>query len=986
MIFSYNALHKLEKPLVYLAYPNKKIIGCLKAKNRKSNLCFNNISSFSFTINKYYNGQLSKYYDDITVGKYIRLDLPKHQWHRITDIKEVNNGKNVSIEITAYSLEINLGQTYLTSFGSMGTDDDEQGGLDMYRLYAPNDVNHSILHIFQQANPAWKLKYLDPNITTEYRSFSNDSVASYDFLVKDVSNAFECIFQFDASDYSVSVYKLENIGKQTSIYLSFNNLIKTVDLTWDIDDIKTVFTVSGGSDETGTPLSIADVNPSGNSKISNFTYFYADMSKELQTRLKEYDKAMETNQVEYQNAILQLQKLYTELGDLENKVPDDHDSTDWSLYGLVELEEKKATYDEARALYVNYASSETFISTGTSIEYQNYIKYNNLFNAVCKELDKRENQISQKKSSITNQIKKVKSYIIDIRNFLGDNLYKELSHYVREETFIDDSFIATDIMSQSDIIDMKKSLLEHARKELNKVCFPHFDMKVSSINFPAIFKYKKFTDQLELGNIIYIERDGYVIPARLLQIAFNWDDYTDFSLTFSSKSHLTDNWFAWEEIKNLAQSASTSLGLNSSAWNGAANNTEEFKWYTQQEFLDASIQGIVNSSNQEFTIDNTGLKAKKTNAEGYSPEQLWITNAQIVLSDDSFNSAKIAIGRVELDNKVMYGISAPCIYGRLVWAENLIIENKRQTITMTKDGFIAKASNGFSVTINPDNPNKIFAIAESNKNLLYIDAQKKKLVFKGRAELDEGLISNWIIETNKLYSGNVGLSSSTASGAVSFWAGNVIPTSAPFRVTNQGKVFMSNCEISGGSLNINNNFIVDASGNLTAKRGSININNNFIVDTSGNLTAKNGTFSGTITASTMSGGTIKGTSITGSHIYCKGGAFEADDDAVYIGGFYTFDTRYGSYLSTSDQTTGIGDNDLYCVWTGWDGTENIDSRNPRRILSHYGCVLSPSDMFAQELYLNHSIFQGKTHYWGVAESIEDIYDSIYRLESMIENP
>lgn len=77
----------------------------------------------------------------------------------------------------------------------------------------------------------------------------------------------------------------------------------------------------------------------------------------------------------------------------------------------------------------------------------------------------------------------------------------------------------------------------------------------------------------------------------------------------------------------------------------------------------------------------------------------------------------------------------------------------------------------------------------------------------------------------------------------------------------------------------------------------------------------------------------------------------------------------------------MGDNDLYCFWTGWDGTGNISDTKPQRILDHYGCVLSPSNAYAQELYLNHPVFSGKTHYWGVGETIQDIYDRLDDLES-----
>ena len=157
------------------------------------------------------------------------------------------------------------------------------------------------------------------------------------------------------------------------------------------------------------------------------------------------------------------------------------------------------------------------------------------------------------------------------------------------------------------------------------------------------------------------------------------------------------------------------------------------------------------------------------------------------------------------------------------------------------------------------------------------------------------------------------------------------------------------------------------SGQVTISGNRLVVNStNFKLDASGNAT-----FSGN----------VKGATITGSRIRCKGGAFEANEDEVYIGGFYTFDTSMGQYLGTGDQSTGMGDNDLYCFWTGWDGTGNISDTKPQRILDHYGCVLSPSNAYAQELYLNHPVFSGKTHYWGVAETIQDIYDRLDSLES-----
>lgn len=155
-------------------------------------------------------------YDDIDVGKYIWSD--QNGWFRICNIKETADGHNPYREVTCYDLSIELTQTLLTSFGSMGKEGDEQGGLDRYALYDATDQAHSIAHIFMAKNPGWTFKYIDDAISKAHRSFTNDSVNSYGFLTGDVAKSFDCVFVFDGNDRTVSAFKVENLGKRYHKY------------------------------------------------------------------------------------------------------------------------------------------------------------------------------------------------------------------------------------------------------------------------------------------------------------------------------------------------------------------------------------------------------------------------------------------------------------------------------------------------------------------------------------------------------------------------------------------------------------------------------------------------------------------------------------------------------------------------------------------------------------------------------------------------
>ncbi len=124
-------------------------------------------------------------------------------------------------------------------------------------------------------------RLINPIISVIRRSFDNDSVTSYAFLTGDVAETFECVFTFDSNDRTVSAFKVENPGKQIPLIMSFCNLIKELNLSWDEDVIKTKLRVTGGNDASGTALSIASLNPSVNKYITNFSCFYNDMSVAL---------------------------------------------------------------------------------------------------------------------------------------------------------------------------------------------------------------------------------------------------------------------------------------------------------------------------------------------------------------------------------------------------------------------------------------------------------------------------------------------------------------------------------------------------------------------------------------------------------------------------------------------------------------------------------------------------------------------------------
>jgi len=877
-MFSYNYYKNLKDPEVYLAYPDKRIIGTLQVYDRQTDIMANSADKSSFTIYSHKNNEPTPYYDEVELGKYV-LFLGVN-WFRIDDITiENQDTDNEYKEITAVALESELSQTYLTSFGSMGTDDDEQGGLDIYCLYSLTDQKHSILHIFLQTNPGWSIYYVDPEISKEYRNFQEDSVSSYSFLTDTVSDVYECIFIFDSFNKTVSAYKLENLGKDTGITLQYRNLIKSIKKSSSEDDVKTVLTVCGGNDDrTNTTLGIIEVNIGGSNQIYDFSHYYPMMSDELKNALIAYKKKCADNENAYQQKLAGLKTKYEELGKLQSYVPDDHDTTDWTQYGLAELNEKEAIYKTNMKLYMN-DSDQTL-----------YTKNQKLHAAVETEIGVRKSQITAKENEINEYIKTINALIVNLRNFIGDNLYQQLGPFIREDTLTDDSFIVTNTMSDAEVLEMQKALLSHAYEELAKVSSPQYTLDVDLVNFTVNYDYKVFTDQLEMFNIVHISMDdpNEVMDVRLLKLHINWDDPSDFSATFSNKDTLSEKWNTFQTVKKQAEDTASKVDFSTGAWNKAASTSVTMDKY-MNSVLDAAKQQIVSNENNEVVIDQTGILAKKwlPEKQSYDPAQLWITNNCIGITTDNWETVGMALGYVKVGNDYFYGVVAEKIFGRLLVGEGLYIENYAGTYSIDNSGFTAQ--NGpYKVGINPNTPSDIFTISIDNKKLLYVDADNKKLKFEGDIESKSGHIASYVISENDLTSGKVGISSTTTAGAISFWAGSTDRNSAAFRVDNNGKLVCSNADVAG---------------NINAKSGNIGnwkIQNSQIIGDS-NSYISGGTLKGTL----IDGGTVKGSTIKAGKNW--DGSSEtawmlyANSSSLHLGNFHI--TEYsGRYIIESEDS------------------------------------------------------------------------------------
>ena len=248
----------------------------------------------------------------------------------------------------------------------------------------------------------------------------------------------------------------------------------------------------------------------------------------------------------------------------------------------------------------------------------------------------------------------------------------------------------------------------------------------------------------------------------------------------------------------------------------------------------------------------------------------------------------------DIFNSLSVSLNAEVLVSKLVMSENLWIENDSGTYKFTDDGF--NASNGKNtIKIQPNKSEELFSIYKQNNKKFYIDSDGN-LHFEGDLTGATGTFSG------ALKGGTINIGNGTFTVDKD---GHMIASSGTFGGNLQSATGTFSGELKSGSINIGNGtFVVDSSGRITANvgrfgglvsGGSININNNFTVDKYGNMIAKSGKFSGDITGST---GTFAG------NIKAKTINIQSYDETTGYGGFITA-WQYGVAVSGGDYNTDI---------------------------------------------------------------------------------
>lgn len=203
----------------------------------------------------------------------------------------------------------------------------------------------------------WSVGYIygyednDFSVCNKKGSFdANESI--YSFLTQTLAQSIECVVYFDIMNRKVNVIPADKIGNDTGIILSYENLINSVNISCDENNLSTRLYVSGADD-----LGIEQVNY-GEDYIDDLTYEISArdtngkriyVSDALADKYTAYKKYRDDNRDTWIKYTKEYNQYLNEISDIKNRVPNDDLKNQWGTYSKEMLVKTQTTYNNLLA-------------------------------------------------------------------------------------------------------------------------------------------------------------------------------------------------------------------------------------------------------------------------------------------------------------------------------------------------------------------------------------------------------------------------------------------------------------------------------------------------------------------------------------------------------------------------------------------------------------------------------------------------------------
>lgn len=430
------------------------------AFNLKAELSFNETSTITFDLPAYaetmVDGKITlsrtPHYDDVTGLRIIDMD----GWGKfvLVDPSIKMEGKKEIKSCKAYSLEYELTYKNITLEDST------------YNLYNPVTPDSTILGIIESLLPSWSIGEVDGDLIGRYRTFSVSGENVYNFIKSTVQETYSCIFDFDTYHRKINVISTDSNRNTSPVYISLNNLAKSISITEDTESIVTVLDVNGADG-----VSIRSVNPLGTNKIYNLDYYMneSNFSNEMIEKWTSWKETFNNNQRAYYDKALERMLKSSAISTEKSRL------VDMQEIELGELKNKQSVIIELEATGKDPEADE---------EYKKYCENLGVLGLnlsdINEKIEEKEEEISEQeryvkqleddKETLTSELKSIIGETA-FSNYFNDEELITLDRYFKEDSISESSFVlpSYDSYVDSDISNIiKEGSLEFENSIITK--------------------------------------------------------------------------------------------------------------------------------------------------------------------------------------------------------------------------------------------------------------------------------------------------------------------------------------------------------------------------------------------------------------------------------------------------------------------------------------------------------------------------------------
>lgn len=274
MVVDFSKIRANEPPLLILCdVDGTRIQPLTYAFNVEAALNFNELSTVKFDYPAWADGARTPHYEKL-VGFQI-IEWPDVGYFTLVQPETVGDGIKEIKTCEAQSIEYEFTRKNI-SFENR-----------TYNFWNPAAPDNTVIGRILERMPGWAVGSIDKHLWNCYRTFEEDGSNIYDFMKGTCQQTFSCIIDFDTLHRRINAVSTASFVPTKQVYLSFDNLVKEINITENTEDITTCIEPTGADG-----VDIRSANPLGGNMLYDYSHYLteANVGKELADKWSSWKK------------------------------------------------------------------------------------------------------------------------------------------------------------------------------------------------------------------------------------------------------------------------------------------------------------------------------------------------------------------------------------------------------------------------------------------------------------------------------------------------------------------------------------------------------------------------------------------------------------------------------------------------------------------------------------------------------------------------